>query len=36
MDAIIGHDLKLERSTYEILTFFRIFLLDKTPVIRDI
>jgi len=30
--AIIGHDLKLERSTYEILTVLGISLLDKTPV----
>lgn len=32
MVAIIGHDLKLERSTYEILTVLGISLLDKTPV----
>lgn len=30
--AIIGHDLKLERSTYEILQILGISLLDKTPV----
>ncbi|MEA4841129.1 MAG: IS4 family transposase [Petrimonas sp.] len=30
--AIVGHDLKLERSTYEILTVLGISLLDKTPV----
>jgi hypothetical protein len=32
MVAIGGHDLKLERSTYEILTVLGISLLDKTPV----
>lgn len=32
MVAIIGHDLKLERSTYEILTVLGISLFDKTPV----
>jgi len=32
MVAIVGHDLKLERSTYEILTVLEISLLDKTPV----
>jgi hypothetical protein len=32
MVAIIGHDMKLERSTYEILTILGISLLDKTPV----
>lgn len=32
MVAIIGHDLNLERSTYEILTILGISLLDKTPV----
>jgi len=30
--AIVGHDLKLERSTYEILTVLGISLLDKTPI----
>lgn len=30
--AIIGHDLKIERSTYEILQILGISLLDKTPV----
>jgi hypothetical protein len=30
--AIVGHDLKLGRSTYEILTVLGISLLDKTPV----
>jgi len=30
--AIVGHDLKLERSTYEILQILGISLLDKTPV----
>lgn len=30
--AIIGHDLKIERSTYEILQVLGISLLDKTPV----
>jgi len=30
--AIIGHDLKLERSTYEILQILGISLLYKTPV----
>ena len=32
MVAIFGHDMKLERSTYEILTILGISLLDKTPV----
>lgn len=32
MVAIIGYDMKLERSTYEILTILGISLLDKTPV----
>jgi transposase len=32
MIAIFGHDMKLERSTYEILTILGISLLDKTPV----
>jgi hypothetical protein len=30
--AIIGHDLKIEHSTYEILQILGISLLDKTPV----
>jgi len=30
--AIVGHNLKLERSTYEILQILGISLLDKTPV----
>ena len=30
--AIVGHELKLGRSTYEILTVLGISLLDKTPV----
>ncbi len=30
--AIIGHDLKIGRSTYEILQILGISLLDKTPV----
>ena len=30
--AIVGHDLNLERSTYEILQILGISLLDKTPV----
>lgn len=30
--AIIGHDLKLNRSTYEILQVLGISLLDKTPI----
>lgn len=30
--AIVGHDMKLGRSTYEILTILGISLLDKTPV----
>ena len=30
--AIIGYDLKIERSTYEILQILGISLLDKTPV----
>jgi len=32
MVAIVGYDLKLERSTCEILTVLRISLLDKAPV----
>ncbi|MDR0688600.1 MAG: IS4 family transposase, partial [Prevotellaceae bacterium] len=30
--AIVGADLKIERSTYEILQVVGISLLDKTPV----
>jgi Transposase DDE domain/Domain of unknown function (DUF4372) len=30
--AIVGKELKLERSTYEILQIFGISLLDKTPI----
>ncbi len=30
--AIVGHDLKINRSTYEILQILGISLLDKTPV----
>jgi hypothetical protein len=30
--AIVGHDLKINRSTYEILQVLGISLLDKTPV----
>lgn len=30
--AVVGHDLKLKRSTYEILQILGISLLDKTPV----
>jgi len=30
--AIVGHDLKIERSTYEILQVLGIAPLDKTPV----
>jgi len=30
--AIVGYDLKIERSTYEILQVLGISLLDKTPV----
>ncbi len=30
--AIVGHDIKIERSTYEILQVLGISLLDKTPV----
>ena len=30
--AIVGHELKIERSTYEILQVLGISLLDKTPV----
>jgi hypothetical protein len=30
--AIVGHDLKIKRSTYEILQVLGISLLDKTPV----
>lgn len=32
--AIVGHDLKIDRSTYEILQVLGISLLDKTPVIE--
>ncbi|MEZ5198619.1 MAG: transposase [Bacteroidales bacterium] len=32
--AIVGHDLKIDRSTYEILQIIGISLLDKTPVIE--
>jgi len=30
--AIVGHDLKIDRSTYEILQILGVSLLDKTPV----
>jgi hypothetical protein len=30
--AIVGHDLKIARSTYEILQILGVSLLDKTPV----
>ena len=30
--AIVGYDLKIKRSTYEILQVLGISLLDKTPV----
>jgi len=30
--AIVGHDLKINRSTYEILQVLGVSLLDKTPV----
>ena len=30
--AIVGHDLRIDRSTYEILQVLGISLLDKTPV----
>lgn len=30
--SIVGHDLKIDRSTYEILQVLGISLLDKTPV----
>ena len=30
--AIVGHDLKIKRSTYEILQVLGVSLLDKTPV----
>ncbi len=30
--TIVGHDLKIDRSTYEILQVLGISLLDKTPV----
>jgi hypothetical protein len=30
--AIVGSDLKIDRSTYEILQVLGISLLDKTPV----
>jgi Na+-translocating ferredoxin:NAD+ oxidoreductase RnfE subunit len=30
--AIVAHDLKIDRSTYEILQVLGISLLDKTPV----
>jgi len=32
MAAIVGSDLKIDRSTYEILQVLGISLLDKTPV----
>lgn len=32
MVAIIGHDLKLHRSTYEVLKILSASLLDKTPI----
>ncbi len=32
--AIVGHDLNIDRSTYEILQILGISLLDKTPVIE--
>jgi hypothetical protein len=32
MVAIVGHDLKINRSTYEILQVLGISLLDKTPI----
>lgn len=32
--AIVGHDLKIDRSTYEILQILGISLLDKTPVLE--
>jgi transposase len=32
MVAIVGHDLKIDRSTYEILQVLGISLLDKTPI----
>lgn len=32
MVAIVYHDLKLDHSTYEILTVLEISLLDKTPI----
>jgi hypothetical protein len=32
--AIVGHDLNINRSTYEILQILGISLLDKTPVIE--
>lgn len=31
---IVGHDLKIDRSTYEILQILGISLLDKTPVLE--
>jgi len=32
MVAIVGHDLQIDRTTYEILQILGISLLDKTPV----
>ena len=32
--AIINHDMKLERSTYEVLQILTISLTDKTPLIE--
>jgi hypothetical protein len=32
--AIVGHDLKIDRSTYEILQILGISLLDKAPVLE--
>ena len=30
--AIVGHDLQIDRSTYEVLQILGISLLDKTPI----
>jgi len=34
MVAIVGHNLQIDRSTYEILQILGISLMDKTPVIE--
>jgi len=32
MDAIVGHDLNINKSTYEILQILKTSLLDKIPI----